>query len=144
MIKHPYSNTKQGAFTLVEMLLVLVILAVLAAIVIPKFAGRGEQAKTAAAKADIRTFEGALDSFEIDTGSYPQGSTGLNALVDQPNNVQNWRGPYVKSIPSDPWGNAYIYAYPGKNNAKGFDISSPGPNGRSGDEDDIANWNDKR
>ena len=129
------------AFTLVEMLLVLVILAVLAAIVIPKFAGRSQQAKETAAKAQINGFEMALDSFEVDTGFYPQGSAGLNALVEQPNNAQNWKGPYLKKgIPLDPWGNAYIYSYPGKNNAKGYDLMSVGPDGRAGGDDDINNW----
>ena len=126
------------------MLLVLVILAVLAAIVIPKFAGRGQQAKETAAKTDISHFETALDAFEVDTGFYPQGSTGLNALVEQPNNAQNWKGPYLKKVPNDPWGNAYIYSYPGKNNAKSYDLMSVGPDGRAGDDDDITNWDAKK
>ena len=135
------SMFKRSAFTLVEMLLVLVILAVLAAIVIPKFAGRSQQAKETAAKAQINGFEMALDSFEVDTGFYPQGSAGLNALVEQPSNAQNWKGPYLKKgIPLDPWGNPYTYAYPGKNNAKGYDLSSVGPDGRAGGDDDINNW----
>lgn len=129
------------AFTLVEMLLVLVILAVLAAIVIPKFSGRTQQAKEAAAKTQLKSIELALDSYEVDTGSYPQGSAGLNGLVDEPNGVQNWKGPYLKQgIPNDPWGNAYIYVCPGRNNAKGYDISSMGPDGRVGGDDDITNW----
>ena len=133
------------AFTLVEMLLVLVILAVLAAIVIPKFAGRSQQAKETAAKAQINSLELVLDSFEVDTGFYPQGGAGLNALVEQPSNAQNWKGPYLKKgIPADPWGNAYIYNYPGKNNAKGYDLSSVGPDGRSGGDDDITNWDTKK
>lgn len=133
------------AFTLVEMLLVLVILAVLAAIVIPKFAGRSQQAKEAAAKTEISGFSVALDAFEVDTGFYPQGSAGLNVLVEQPSNAQNWKGPYLsKSIPLDPWGNAYVYNYPGKNNPKGFDLSSPGPDGRAGGDDDITNWDSKK
>jgi general secretion pathway protein G len=123
------------------MLLVLVILAVLAAIVIPKFAGRSQQAKVTAAQSQIAGFETALDSFEVDTGFYPQGSAGLNALVDQPSNAQNWKGPYLKKgVPLDPWGNAYIYSYPGKNNPKGYDLMSVGPDGRAGGEDDIVNW----
>ena len=134
------------AFTLVEMLLVLVILAVLAAIVIPKFAGRSQQAKETAAKTEISGFGIALDAYEVDSGSYPQGSAGLNALVQQPSNAQSWKGPYLSkgTIPPDPWGNAYIYTYPGKNNPKGFDLSSVGPDGRAGGDDDITNWDDKR
>jgi general secretion pathway protein G len=144
-MQKPRYVVRSAAFTLVEMLLVLVILAVLAAIVIPKFSGRSQQAKETAAKSQISSMEIALDSFEVDTGSYPQGSSGLNALVDQPNNVQNWKGPYLKKgIPLDPWGNAYIYTSPGKNNSKGYDLSSVGPDGRSGTEDDIINWDTKK
>src|SRR5678815_2945692 len=99
---------QSSAFTLVEMLLVLVILAVLAAIVIPKFSGRSQQAKETAAKTQIKAFELALDAFEVDTGAYPGGSNGLNSLIDQPNGAQNWKGPYLKQgIPADPWGNPY-------------------------------------
>ncbi len=127
------------AFTLVEMLLVLVILATLAAIVIPKMAGRSEQAKVTAAKSQLSSFEMALDSFEVDNGYYPK--TGdLDALVNQPGGTSNWRGPYLKSIPMDPWGNAYTYDYPGKHNPNGYDLLSNGPDGRSGTDDDINNW----
>lgn len=128
-------------FTLVEMLLVLVILATLAAIVIPKFSGRTEQAKITAAKSQISGMEMALDSFEVDTGVYPKGNAGLEALVEPPSGAQNWKGPYMKKgIPLDPWGNPYVYAYPGKNNPSGYDLMSMGPDGRVGGDDDIANW----
>ena len=127
------------------MLLVLVILAVLAAIVIPKFSGRSQQAKETAAKSQISSFELALDSYEVDTGGYPQGSNGLDALVNEPNGAQSWKGPYLKQgIPADPWGNAYVYTCPGKNNAKGYDLLSVGPDGRSGTEDDVNNWSDRK
>jgi len=136
---------QSSAFTLVEMLLVLVILAVLAAIVIPKFSGRSQQAKITAAQSQISSIEMALDAFEVDTGFYPQGSAGLNALVDQPSNAQNWKGPYLKKgVPADPWGNAYVYTYPGKNNAKGYDLMSVGPDGRAGGDDDITNWDARK
>jgi general secretion pathway protein G len=131
----------RAAFTLVEMLLVLVILAVLAAIVIPKFSGRSQQAKVTAAQSQIASIELALDAFEVDTGAYPAGNAGLNSLVDEPSNTQNWRGPYLKKgIPLDPWGNPYVYTYPGRNNAKGYDLMSMGPDGRAGGDDDITNW----
>jgi general secretion pathway protein G len=127
------------------MLLVLVILAVLAAIVIPKFSGRSQQAKETAAKSQISSIELALDAFEVDTGAYPQGTGGLNALVDEPSGTQSWKGPYLKKgVPADPWGNAYIYTYPGKNNPKGYDLMSMGPDGRSGTDDDINNWDDRK
>ena len=133
---------RRAAFTLVEMLLVLVILAVLAAIVIPKMSGRSQQAKVTAAGTQIKSFELALDSFEVDTGSYPNS---LDALVNEPSGVQNWKGPYLKqSIPVDPWGNAYVYTYPGKHVANGYDIQSFGPDARAGSDDDITNWDAKK
>jgi general secretion pathway protein G len=132
---------RRGGFTLIEMLLVLMILATLAAIVVPKLAGRSEQARETAAKTQIAHFSTALDAFEVDNGYYPQGSDGLKELLEQPKNANNWRGPYLKQdIPKDPWGNPYTYEAPGKHNEKGYDLMSPGPDGRVGGDDDIANW----
>ena len=142
--KHLHSRTprlRQRAFTLIELLLVLVILGILAAIVVPKFAGRTEQARLTAAQSQISTFGTALDAFEVDNGSYPKGKSGLNDLVVQPRDAQNWRGPYMKSeVPLDPWGHAYVYECPGKHNPSSYDLMSLGPDGRAGSEDDIANW----
>lgn len=140
MLKSTNTRRRQ-AFTLVEMLLVLVILAVLAAIVIPKFAGRSQQAKVTAAQSQISSMELALEAFEVDNGVYPAGNSGLNALVDQPSNAQNWKGPYLqKGIPADPWGNAYVYSFPGRNKGKGYDLMSMGPDGQAGTDDDLTNW----
>lgn len=133
------SRSKRG-FSLVELLLVLVILATLAAIVIPKFAGRGEQAKETAAQTDISSLSTALDAFEVDNGYYPRGSDGLDMLIEEPNDAQNWRGPYISDVKDDPWGNPYVYVVPGKHNERGYDLSSAGPDGRAGNEDDITNW----
>ena len=134
-------SANQSGFTLVEMLLVLVILATLAAIVVPKFAGRSEQARVTAAQAQIANFEIVLDAFEVDNGFYPKGSNGLQDLVQEPSYAKDWRGPYLKQdIPLDPWGNEYIYEYPGKYNQKGYDLMSMGPDGRVGGDDDITNW----
>ena len=142
---HRRSPHRHSAFTLVEMLLVLVILAVLAAIVIPKFSGRTQQAKITAATSQINSIEMALDAFEVDNGYYPTGASGLGALLDQPNNAPNWKGPYLKKgVPADPWGNPYLYTYPGKNNPQGYDLMSVGPDGREGGGDDITNWDAKR
>lgn len=127
-------------FTLVELLLVLVILGILAALVLPKFTGRTEQARVTAAQTQISTFGTALDAFEVDTGSYPRGQDGLQQLVVQPPDVNGWRGPYLKSdIPLDPWGHPYIYEYPGKLNPSGYDIRSAGTDGQTGTADDIVN-----
>jgi general secretion pathway protein G len=136
----PLRRAATRGFTLVELLTVLVILGILAALVLPKFTGRTEEARITAARTQIATFGTALDAFEVDTGSYPRGSDGLNQLVIQPANVVNWRGPYLKSdIPLDPWGRPYAYEYPGKVNANGYDIRSAGPDGQFGTADDILN-----
>lgn len=141
--KYPI-RSEENAFTLVEMLLVLVILATLAAIVVPKFSGRSEQAKITAAKTQVSNFEIALDAFEVDNSFYPQGSDGLQDLITQPSEAKNWRGPYLKEIPVDPWGNKYIYENPGKHNSNGYDLYSMGTDGRSGNEDDITNWSQSK
>ena len=133
---------RQSAFTLVEMLLVLVILATLAAIVIPKMAGRSQQAKVTAAKSDISSIEMALDSFEVDNGFYPKS---LNDLNDQPSNAPSWKGPYLKKgVPPDPWGGNYVYDMPGKHGNSGYDLMSAGPDGRAGTDDDLTSWDNKR
>lgn len=122
------------------MLLVLVILGVLAAIVYPKVAGRGEQARQTATQSQIAAFKTALDSFEVDNGYYPKGRNGLLDLIQKPRDAVNWRGPYLESIPKDPWGNEYLYENPGKHNPSSYDIMSVGPDGRANTEDDIGNW----
>ena len=130
---------RNRAFSLIELLLVLVILAVLAAVVVPKFTNRTEQARITAAKTDISMLETALDTFEVDNGRYPSTEEGLQALLTQPANAPNWKNPYIKRPPLDPWGNQYVYRYPGTNNANGYDLASLGPDGREGG-DDITNW----
>lgn len=127
-------------FTLVELLTVLVILGILAALVLPKFTGRTEEARITAAQTQIATFGTALDAFEVDTGTYPRGQDGLQQLVVQPSDAPNWRGPYLKSdIPMDPWGHPYLYEFPGKTNPTGYDARSAGPDGQAGTGDDIVN-----
>lgn len=128
-------------FTLIELLLVLVILAVLAAVVVPKFTRRSEQARDAAAKTDISNMETALDAYEIDNGRYPTSDEGLSALVDAPSSATNWKGPYLKKgVPNDPWGNAYQYVSPGNRSKSGYDLYSFGPDGQDGGDDDVVNW----
>ncbi|MFT3787658.1 MAG: type II secretion system major pseudopilin GspG [Tepidisphaeraceae bacterium] len=132
-----------SAFTLIELLLVLVILGVLAALVVPKFTNRSQQARETAAKSDITTVETALKAFEIDCGRFPSSEEGLGALLTAPTGVQGWKGPYIeRGMPKDPWGNEYQYKFPGTQNPSGFDLFSTGPDGREGN-DDIGNWNAK-
>ena len=127
---------RQG-FTLVEMLLVLVILATLAAIVYPKVMGRGKQARNTAAQTQIASFKTALDAFEVDNGYFPKGRNGLMDLVIQPRDAVSWHGPYMDQIPKDPWNQDYIYECPGKHNPSSYDISSLG---QPGDQMPIGNW----
>jgi general secretion pathway protein G len=130
------SRGRRGAFTLIELLLVLVILAILAGIVVPKFIGRSEQAKVAAAKSDISNLKTSLGTFEIDNGRFPSTEEGLQALVDKPNgDLPNWKRGIDKVAP-DPWGHPYIYRNPGTGN-KEFDLLSVGPDGQEGTADDI-------
>jgi general secretion pathway protein G len=134
------NRIRRNAFTLIELLLVLVILAILAAVVVPKFTNRSEQARDAAAKTDIANMETALDTFEIDNGRYPATEEGLGALSSQPANCPNWKGPYMKKqVANDPWGTPYVYKYPGTHTQNGYDLYSLGPDKRES-EDDIGNW----
>lgn len=137
----PSNRSRREGFTLVEMLLVLVILATLAAVVVPKFAGRSQQAKETATRSQLASFEIALDAFEVDNGYYPAGADGLQELVESSGDSEDWKGPYLKKgIPEDPWGQAYFYQYPGTQNPNGYDLYSAGPDGREGGDDDITNW----
>jgi general secretion pathway protein G len=146
-INNKKSNTsrmrqaRQRAFTLVELLLVLAILAILAGIVLPKVAGRTEQARITAAGQDISSFKTALSMYEVDNGFFPKGQNGLADLMVRPNGAPNWKGPYLDKdkLPQDPWGKPYQYKFPGTHNPSGYDIFSMGPNGRGGNES-IGNW----
>ncbi|PYJ60213.1 MAG: type II secretion system protein GspG [Verrucomicrobia bacterium] len=140
-----YQRRAEQAFTLIELMLVIVILGILAAIVVPKFSGSTERARIAAAQSQIANFGTALDAFEVDMGYYPKGKNGLLDLVQQPRDAQNWHGPYLKlDVPPDPWGHPYIYECPGKHNPSGYDLMSAGPDGRTESDDDIANWQQKK
>ncbi|MGH7991974.1 MAG: type II secretion system major pseudopilin GspG [Limisphaerales bacterium] len=133
----PSGKALPRGFTLVEMLLVITIIGILAALVIPKMVGRSEQARQAAAHADLSSIKTALDAYEVDNGFYPKG---LQDLIQQPSNAKNWHGPYLDNLPVDPWNNPYVYAYPGRHNPNGFDLSSVGPDGKAGTDDDVGNW----
>ena len=128
----------EKAFTLVEMLLVVMIIGILAALVIPKIVGRSEQARTTAAFADINGgIKAALGAYEVDNGFFPKS---LQDLLVQPSNAKNWHGPYLDKTPVDPWGNPYIYYFPGKHNPGSYDLLSVGPDGKEGTDDDVVSW----
>jgi general secretion pathway protein G len=128
---------RRRGFTLIELLLVLVILAVLAAVVIPNLTGRVAMAKRNASIATIANLKSAIDTFEIDNGRLPSDQEGLDALIVNPgNDITNWNGPYVKGgkIPTDGWGNALTYQLIDKFN---YNIISGGEDGQEGTDDDI-------
>jgi len=132
------------AFTLIELMLVVIIVGILAALVVPRLAGRSEQARQAAAQADIEAnIATALDLYELDNGQYPTTEQGLSALLSKPNSPpvpENWRGPYLKKEPKDPWGRVYMYKSPGEHNTADFDLASWGRDGVEGGGDDVVNW----
>ncbi len=130
----------QDSFTLIELLLVVVIIAALAAMVLPRFTGRGEQAKVAAARADIESnIATALKLYELDNGAFPTTSEGLSALFTKPPSAPNWNGPYLEKKPIDPWGREYRYRSPGQHRHD-YDLYSLGKDGEEGSADDIKNW----
>jgi general secretion pathway protein G len=137
---HARNRRSHRAFTLVELLLVLSILALLAGLVLPKLVGTGEKAKVKTAIAQIGAFKTALEMFEVDNGKFPPGKNGLNDLVVKPRYASADWHQYLDKIPLDPWNNPYIYECPGRHNPNGYDLSSAGPDGQPGNDDDIANW----
>jgi general secretion pathway protein G len=132
-------NGKRRGFTLVEILLVVTIIGILAALVIPKIAGKSDQARRQKAFADVNGgIKAALGIYDVDTGKYP---ASLNDLFTQPSDVRGWKGPYLDgSMPEDPWGHPYVYVYPGRKNPTGYDLYSLGADGQDGTADDIGNW----
>ena len=134
---------KINGFTLIEVMVVVVILSILAAIVVPKIMDRPEQARVTKARSDIRAMEAALNLYRLDNMVYPSTDQGLEALVTAPTDApepKNWKqGGYLDRLPADPWGNAYLYLNPGSNGA--IDIYSSGPDMQGQTDDDIGNWN---
>jgi general secretion pathway protein G len=127
------------SFTLIELMLVVIIIGALVAMVFPRLAGRGRQARIAAAKADIQVnIATALKLYELDNGVFPTTEEGLTALLKKPASAANWNGPYLERKPLDPWGREYNYVSPGKHRSD-YDLYSLGRDGEESD-DDITNW----
>ena len=135
-----FKNPK--GFTLVEIMLVVVIIAALSAMVIPRLVGRSEQAKISVAESDIDAhLATALKLYELDNGYFPTTTQGLEALRAKPAVSplpKSWNGPYIEKDPLDPWGNPYVYISPGKKRPD-YDLYSKGVDDGSS-EDDVTNW----
>ena len=136
-------NRRQGGVTLIEMMVVVVIIALFAALVLPRMMGQADRARKTAARAQINAYMTALGSYKLDTGSYPTSEQGLQALRVKPENVSNWQGPYTdKEIGSDPWGHPYLYQFPGEHGDEP-DITCYGADGQPGGDGingDIVSW----
>jgi general secretion pathway protein G len=140
--ERPFGSTKiNEGFTLIEVMVVVVILSILAAIIVPKIMNRPEQARVVKAKQDVRELESALERYKLDNFNYPSTDQGLDALVHKPSGSpepKDWQGPYIAHLPKDPWGHPYKYLMPGTHGE--FDVYSVGPDPQNGN-DDIGNWN---
>lgn len=139
-----HKRSREGGFTLIEIMVVVVILGILAALVAPNVISRIDDAQINRAKVDIKAIESALQLYRLDNFKYPTTDQGINALVNKPADpsIRNWRaGGYLDKIPNDPWGIEYQYLYPGQNSE--FDIFTLGADGQPGGEGinaDIGNW----
>jgi general secretion pathway protein G len=134
---------RQAGITLIEMLVVVMIIGLFAAVVAPRLLGRTDQARRVAAQTQINNFMTALGAYKLDTGLFPTTELGLNALRVRPANLNNWTGPYLpRDVPVDPWGNAYLYKFPGEHGDEP-DIVCLGADGQAGGEGiyaDIVSW----
>jgi len=140
------SRQKSGGFTLIEIMIVMVIIAMLAALVGPRVMGALSSAKIKATKIQIETLSATVEAFQLDTGRFPTQAEGLQVLVENPEKapIKSWRGPYLKKnkVPADEWGNAFIYEIPSRHKMP-FDIHSLGADGKpggTGDDADLGNW----
>ncbi|MBQ7207978.1 MAG: type II secretion system major pseudopilin GspG [Lentisphaeria bacterium] len=143
-MKKQYRNKKAVSFgfTLIEIVVVIVILVTLASIATPLYLNYVKRANVGAAKTQMKLLEDALTGYRLDVGSYPDGNSGLQALVENVDNNEKWNGPYIKpAVPKDPWGNAYVYTSPGEHGD--YDLTCYGADGQpggEGDNADINNW----
>lgn len=142
-MKENRQRLQNAGFTLIELMIVVVILGLLATIVVPRMLDRPEQARRMKAKIDIRSIESALAFFKTDTGRFPTTSEGLEVLVSDPG-IKGYNSDcYLDKVPLDPWGNRYLYLYPGVH-SRDYDLESYGKDGEDGGTDnnaDIESWN---
>lgn len=136
-------NNQKG-FTLIEIMVVVIIIGILAILIVPNIIGRVDDSRETKAKVDIATLETTLDFYRIDNGSYPSTEQGLQALQTKPTTPpepMNWKGPYQKRLPNDPWGEPYQYRNPGTH-GNNVDIFSFGPAGKNAPDQSkvIGNW----
>ena len=149
MILHPPVRRRRSlraGFTLIEILVVIVVIAILATLVAPNVFQHVGAAKSATAKSQIEMLSAALDAYRLDNGSYPTSQQGLAALWEKPtvDPPANWRSPYLrKPVPMDPWQRPYLYVSPGEQNQSGYDLLSLGADGKvggTGEDEDIVSW----
>ena len=134
-------------FTLMEIMLVVVIIGILAAAVLPRLAKQVPFVQKKRATSDITTLENIMETYYMQNGDYPTTDQGIKALKEKPSSPptpKNWNGPYVKTIPVDPWGHEYKYKCPGEHNPDDYDLWSVGKDGQDGTDDDITNWEEKK
>jgi general secretion pathway protein G len=137
---------RQRGFTLIEIMVVVIIIGLLAAVIVPQVISKVDEARVSKAKQDIQSLETALTMFRLDNSKYPSTEQGLNALVQQPTDptIRHWRpGGYLQRVSKDPWGAGYQYVYPGSHGRE-YDLYTLGADGQPGGEGvdaDIGNWN---
>lgn len=132
-------KTRRG-FTLIELMVVVLIIAVLAALVVPRLTDYQDQAKKGAAKSQIARIASVLQKFRLDCDRFPTTEEGLNALVSQPSDATGWKGPYLDKVPNDPWEQPYYYQYPGPIDDESFILGSGGKDKTPSNDDDITNF----
>ena len=142
----PAGRRRQCGFTLIEIMVVVIIIGLLAAVIVPSVISKVDEARVAKAKADLQSLETALTMFRLDNSKYPTTDQGLQALMVQPTDpsIKHWRqGGYLQRVSKDPWGNDYQYVFPGTH-GRDYDLYTLGADGQPGGDGnnaDIGNWN---